>query len=63
MLAFYSAIGGLMVGGDKFDLDAEGLEDVGEEVGDKGVPIVADGHLRETEPLDPAINEGPADLG
>ena len=52
-----------VVGGGKVYLDIEVGLHVFVQVGDESVAIVADGHLRETEPLDPAINEGPADLG
>ena len=47
-----------MVGWGELDLDVEGLHNVLVQVGNEGVPIVTDGHMRDTIPGGP-FQEGP----
>ena len=46
----------------ELDLDIEGLHELFEEVADKSIPIITDGHARDPEPLD-ILHEGLGDLG
>ena len=62
MLAFDRSVACCMVCGCELDFYIKIFLHVLVEVGNKGVPVVADRHLGKAEPLDPAINEGPAHL-